>query len=201
DWASNSLSWQWVAGSNASKKYYANQDNINRYFFSDQKGTFLDTPYDKFDLLDVPDELSKTIKFGGVTEMSELPELDISSLEKGRKTLIYNYYNLDPNWYQEEDCQRILLMEPSFFRQYPVSKKCIDFTLRLSENIKDIQVFVSEFDELTRYINKEDIVFKEHPTNHHYKGKEEPRAWMFEVEGYFPSFFGFWKKCRKQIGK
>ena len=27
DWASNALSWQWVAGSNASKKYYANQAN------------------------------------------------------------------------------------------------------------------------------------------------------------------------------
>ena len=32
DWASNALSWQWVAGSNANKKYYANQDNINKYF-------------------------------------------------------------------------------------------------------------------------------------------------------------------------
>jgi len=26
DWASNALSWQWVAGSNSNKKYYANQD-------------------------------------------------------------------------------------------------------------------------------------------------------------------------------
>ena len=42
DWASNALSWQWVAGSNANKKYYANQDNINKYFNSSQKQTFLD---------------------------------------------------------------------------------------------------------------------------------------------------------------
>ncbi|MDP1843438.1 MAG: FAD-binding domain-containing protein, partial [Sediminibacterium sp.] len=31
DWASNACSWQWVAGANSSKKYYANQENINRY--------------------------------------------------------------------------------------------------------------------------------------------------------------------------
>ena len=37
DWASNALSWQWVAGTNAHKKYYANQQNINKYFHSRQR--------------------------------------------------------------------------------------------------------------------------------------------------------------------
>ena len=32
DLASNSLSWQWVAGTFSNKKYYANQSNINKYF-------------------------------------------------------------------------------------------------------------------------------------------------------------------------
>ena len=31
DWASNALSWQWTAGSFSSKKYYANQENINKF--------------------------------------------------------------------------------------------------------------------------------------------------------------------------
>ena len=31
DWASNALSWQWVAGTFSSKKYIANQENINTY--------------------------------------------------------------------------------------------------------------------------------------------------------------------------
>ena len=47
DWASNSLSWQWVAGSNSNKKYFANQDNINKYCLTTQKGTFLDLDYQK----------------------------------------------------------------------------------------------------------------------------------------------------------
>lgn len=201
DWASNALSWQWVAGSNANKKYYANQENINRYFSSDQKGTFLDIPYDKFDLMDIPEELSKTEVFEGLTELSELSELDTSLLDRDRKTLIYNYYNLDPNWHKQENYQRIYLLEPSFFREYPVNRKCLDFSLQLAENIKGIKVFVGEFHDLIRYVNADTIVFKEHPTNRHYRGMEEPREWMFEVDGYFPSFFGFWKKCKKQIGK
>ncbi|WKK67176.1 FAD-binding domain-containing protein [Lutimonas zeaxanthinifaciens] len=201
DWASNALSWQWVAGSNANKKYYANQDNINRYFSTDQKGTFLDISYDKFDELDIPEELSKTQRFEGATDLSNLPELKASSIDKNRKTLLYNYYNLDPNWHQDEDYQRVLLMEPSFFRQYPVSRKCIEFSLQLAENIEGVNVYVGEFEELKRYIKADYMVFKEHPTNHHYEGKEEPREWMFEVEGYFSSFFGFWKKCKKHIRK
>jgi deoxyribodipyrimidine photo-lyase len=30
DWASNACSWQWVAAANSQKKYYANQENINK---------------------------------------------------------------------------------------------------------------------------------------------------------------------------
>ena len=40
DLASNSLSWQWVAGAFSSKKYYCNQENINRYTNSEQTGSF-----------------------------------------------------------------------------------------------------------------------------------------------------------------
>jgi deoxyribodipyrimidine photo-lyase len=36
DIASNNCSWQWVAGAFSSKKYYCNQENINKYTFSNQ---------------------------------------------------------------------------------------------------------------------------------------------------------------------
>ena len=42
DLASNTCSWQWVAGSFSSKQYYCNQENINKYTGSNQTGTFLD---------------------------------------------------------------------------------------------------------------------------------------------------------------
>jgi deoxyribodipyrimidine photo-lyase len=62
-----------------------------------------------------------------------------------------------------------------------------------------VQVYVGEFDELNTKEELTNIHFKEHPFNKEYKGKEEPRDWMFDVKGYYPSFFAFWKKCKKQF--
>ena len=44
------------------------------------------------------------------------------------------------------------------------------------------------------------IYFKEHPTTKHYQGICEERDWLFpRVDGYFPSFFGYWKKCERLL--
>jgi len=197
DWASNALSWQWVAGSNSHKKYYANQGNINRYFFSDQRDTFLDVPYEKFEHMEIPEVLLET----EVPEFkTPLPEKTEITVDSKLPTLLYNFYNLDPEWKKDLLANRILLLEPSVFKAYPISKKSIDFMLGLSENIPDIQVYVGEFTELTQDHNLGTIYFKEHPLNKHYRGIQEPRDWMFDVKGYYPSFFGFWKKCKKELG-
>jgi len=196
DWASNALSWQWVAGSNANKKYLCNQDNINRYFNSTQKNTFLDISYDRFEHLPVPETLKTHLPFKLNTS---LPASNKISIVNDKRTLLYNYYNLDPNWHAGSDTQRILLLEPSFFNRYPVHQHCIDFVLALSENIPGIQVFVGEFNELAGLIETDKLIYKEHPTNRHYIGTEEERDWMFDVNGYYSSFFAFWKKCKKQL--
>jgi deoxyribodipyrimidine photo-lyase len=62
DWASNACSWQWVAGANSSKKYYANQENINRYTNTNQLNTYLDIPYEVLEGMETPDLLSETQK-------------------------------------------------------------------------------------------------------------------------------------------
>ena len=196
DWASNALSWQWVAGSNANKKYYANQDNINKYFSSSQKQTFLDVDYEQFSKLAVPDSLSENINFHPPTK---LPETESPKLKQGVKTLIYNYYNLDPNWHATEHAQRVLLLEPSFFASYPASPQCIEFMLQLANNIEGIQIVVGEFKVLADIVDSEHLIYKEHPTNQLYNGQAEARDWMFDVHGYYPSFFAFWKKCKKLI--
>jgi deoxyribodipyrimidine photo-lyase len=198
DWASNAFSWQWVAGSNSNKKYVANQDNINKYCNSNQKSTFLDVPYEAFDDFNVPDELKDLTNPEFETP---LPDSDEISVDTEKPTLIYNFYNLDPEWKKDEDVNRVLLLEPSVFKKYPVSKNSIEFTLALGQNISDLQIFVGEFDEfMTEHsISESDIYFKEHPLNHNYKGTEEPRDWMFSVKGYYPSFFKFWKKAKKEL--
>ena len=69
----------------------------------------------------------------------------------------------------------------------------------LSQNIKNLQIYVGEFDELLREYAIKEVYFKEHPTNKHYKGNQESRDWMFTISGYYPSFFAFWKKCKKEL--
>ena len=197
DWASNALSWQWVAGSNSNKKYIANQDNINTYFYSQQKGSYLDISYEELALADIPEQLMET----SLPDLrTELPDAVPLKIDPGRPTLVYNYYNLDPQWRTERAYNRVLLLEPSVFKRYPVSKRALDFAIELSTNIEDIQLFSGEFQELKNIIGEGEIIFKEHPLNTPtYEGTEDSRDWMFEPKGYQRSFFAFWKKCKKEL--
>ena len=197
DWASNALSWQWVAGANANKKYVANQENINKYCFTKQKNTFLDVSYAAFDDFNIPDVLRETAPLSLTTTLPESQEIFVDS---NLTTCIYNFYNLDPQWKKDENVNRILLLEPSHFQAYPISENSMNFMLDFcQENIPKIQVYVGDFDTLLSKYQLKNIHYKEHPLNAHYKGVETPRDWMFDVQGYYSSFFGFWKKCKKQL--
>jgi deoxyribodipyrimidine photo-lyase len=196
DWASNALSWQWVAGANSNKKYYANQENINKYCYSNQKETFLDLPYSAFENLEIPEILQEV---GLLDLTTPLPRALPIQIDASLPTLLYNLYNLDSLWKKGVVANRVLLLEPSHFEEYPVSQKTLDFVLALSENIENIQVFVGEFPDLKSTYPVGAVYFKEHPLNQHYKGIEESRDWMFPVEGYYRSFFAFWKKCKKNL--
>jgi len=197
DWASNSLSWQWIAGSNSNKKYFANQENVNKYCFTNQINTFLDIEYSEFQKFEIPEVLKQTHLLNLKTP---LPISDDIIINNSFPTLLYNFYNLDPAWKKNIKANKILLLEPSHFEEYPVCKKSIDFLTNLAkENIPSIQIYVGEFEDLIKNHLIKEVYYKEHPTNNHYEGKEESRDWMFEVNGYYPSFFTFWKKCKKQL--
>lgn len=196
DWASNALSWQWVAGANSNKKYYANQENINKYCYTNQKETFLDLPYSAFENLEVPERLKELSLLDLITP---LPDALPIQIDASVPTLLYNFYNLDPLWKKGAVANRVLLLEPSHFEEYPVSQKTLDFVFQLSKNIENIQVFVGEFHDLKNTYHLGEVYYKEHPLSKHYKGIEESRDWMFPVEGYHRSFFAFWKKCKKNL--
>ena len=195
DWASNACSWQWVAGANSSKLYLANQENINKYSKTNQAKTFLAIPYEQIAVMETPKILLQYQQF----EFEfQLPQPTTVKVDKQLPTFIYNYYNLDPLWHKDEKGNRILLLDPSIFKLYPVSKKCIDFMLELSKNIEDIQVYVGSFHELVGEFKLDKVFFKEHPFNFDYKGTEESRDWIApDVSGYYPSFFNYWKKVQK----
>ncbi len=196
DWASNALSWQWVAGAFSSKKYYANQENINKYCNTNQRGSLLDKSYEELAVLDLSSSFDDNIELILETQLPHQTELKIN---KDLSTYIYNFYNLDCKWDVDVHANRILLLEPAFFKQYPVCDRTIDFVINLSKNIEGVQLFTGSFDDLLQQVNPSSLHFKEHPTNKHYKGVEHSREWMFEnTVGYYPSFFSYWNKASKK---
>lgn len=199
DLASNTCSWQWVAGTFSSKQYFCNQENINRFTGSRQTGSFLDRGYDGFPMTELPGSLQTTVAPEWKTE---LPETNLPLLDRQKPLLVYNSYNLDPNWRKDMDANRILLLEPSFFKQFPVSEKVIAFILGLAENIPGLQVYSGELSSIPGLHELPAIFSKEHPAFNYYPGKKDARDWLFPgISGYHPSFFSFWKKCERELQK
>jgi deoxyribodipyrimidine photo-lyase len=177
DWGSNALSWQWVSGTFSNKKYIANQENINRYTHTNQRGTYLDQEYESLAIASVPEVLREQIAaesvlpwgacdatslqlavtkyglpmFGLGSSMKDNTMLAIASLENqvvGNRIVIHNYHLLDPLFQSSLPGTRLLLLEPSVFERYPIASQCIDFMLSLAMEIPNVQVFVGEFDDL-----------------------------------------------------
>jgi deoxyribodipyrimidine photo-lyase len=203
DLASNTCSWQWVAGSFSSKKYYCNQENINKYTNSSQRHTFLDHSYEVISETEVPAELKESIDNQLTTQ---LPATTAISVSGQKPILLYNHYNLDPSWHSELDADRILVLEPSHFEKFPVSQQVIQFVLDLSKNINGLQLYVGELKDLWGQLGMNEkeasnlVIHKEHPAFLHYPGRCESRNWLAPaVQGYFPSFFAFWKKASRQL--
>ncbi len=201
DIASNSLSWQWVAGAFADKKYVFNQENVNKYTRSHQRNTFLDKSYEEIRAMPLPAVLKDSREFELKTK---LPVTGIPTLDTNKPTLLYNSYNLDPDWRSGEDVNRVLLLEPSHFEKNPVSEGVMAFILDLSKNIAGIQVYAGEAEAIAGIYEKaaalpaDFLISKEHTAFTHYPGVKDRRDWMFpEITDATKSFFAYWKQCRK----
>jgi deoxyribodipyrimidine photo-lyase len=199
DLASNTCSWQWVAGTFSSKQYYCNQENINKYAGTVQQNTFLDKSYDELPVMDIPIGLKEPKALSLKTNLPDKSEL---RLDFTIPLLLYTSYNLDPSWKKDIKANRVLVLEPSHFEQFPVSDKVINFIMALSNNIKDLQILVGQVSEIPSLHVFPVIYSKEHPAFKHFPGVKEERDWLFpEVKGFHNSFFSFWKKCERMLKK
>jgi len=154
-----------------------------------------------------------------IKKTNESKIFDINQVLPNKPFCIYNSFNLDPLWHADEEANRILLLEPNHFEQFSVVEKVVQFIIDLATtNIPGIQIFVGNYEAFIQAIqtkpinekvdadivitdnNKPIIYFKEHPTTQHYQGVQEERDWLFpQVNGYYPSFFGYWKKCERYL--
>ncbi len=196
DWASNHFSWQWVGGALTGKRYIANQDNINFFTGTEQTGSFLDKSYDQLSALENVDSLSKQAE---IELQTVLPENTMPKLEAGRPVLLYNNYNLDPMWHITENYERVLLLDPSHYKYYPVSGNVLKFTLELARNIRGIQIYTGSFTDLVREYPDARFFAKEHPLFNYPGTTVEPREWLApDVRGDYPSFSKYFKAVTKK---
>ncbi len=197
DLASNTLSWQWVAGTFSAKKYYCDQSNINQYCHTLQRNTFLDVPYEQLPHVPVPAVLQEH----SIPQLETiLPDTPAPLLRYDRPLLIYNAYHLDPQWRADMDANRVLLLEPEHYRQYPVSQRVLSFILQLAENIPGIQVFCGSVDQLLHTGSFPQVFAKQHPTSEHYPVMKDEPQWLFpQVDKVPGSFMSYWKKCEKYL--
>ena len=208
DLASNTLSWQWVAGSFSSKKYFANQGNLNKYSKTQQIGTFLDKEYSELVSLNQPSELQEFLTENDLGLKTDLSKDNIQSLTNikyldlkdiAEDVFIFHPWMLDPNINVKK--QSILFLEKSHFANFPISQKRLKFILDLATNLDIDGLYIGEVEDLK---NKK-VSSKYYPAIENWKQYSNieilPRDYMFRnVEGYFGSFFSYWKKCLKSLG-
>ncbi|GAB5557341.1 MAG: hypothetical protein SchgKO_15540 [Schleiferiaceae bacterium] len=195
DWASNALSWQWVAGSSRNKTYFFNQENLNKYWKSYQTQTFLDKSYEELEDAEIPNELSETASW---KMESSLPSSQTLPKDDGRPVVIYTTYNLDPHWLSDVDAHRIFLWEPSHFAQYPVANTVVNHFLEAAKNLDQHSVYVGEFEELKSHFSG-DIHFKRHPFSKHFRGISHEFDRLHSSAKNHRSFFSFWKEAQPHI--
>lgn len=222
DMASNTFSWQWVAGTFSNKKYVANQENINKYDLKNREiGTYLDTDYDNLYDAKLPNGMLSSATFDLVTDFTNLEDKNINSkvyfeflkntINKNKKTILYHIWNLDPTWLEGEDVNRILVIEKSILESCPMSIKRIDFILNLARNMSDKYadfniVLVDDDDAFKKLLEVVDInntIYKEYTFCSHWSEvfgiKSVDRDWLYPDYSWGSGgFMNFWSKVYKK---
>ncbi len=208
DLASNTLSWQWVAGSGAAKPYLADQTNLNRFSDTHQSGTFLDRAHASLLSDPVPETLRESVPLDlRVT----LPDLPVPRFDPGRPLLVYHPWALDPTWRADDEAERWLLLEPSLFERHPWSPLRLAWVLAAANGVPGLQIAVADAPALLRARAADaaagraaSLRHRAHPAVAHWPGPSDPAATAFAqrwTSASAPrSFSAFWKQVAPQAG-
>lgn len=194
DLASNMLSWQWVAGTNAGKRYVAHQKLINACGNTAQVDTFLTMDRAAIGTGHVPDVLQETMPFSYTMSYPTSEEYDQSASD----ILLYSPWTLDPNWRRESAGERLLLLEPRWFDRFPVSPSVLRFIITVARtHIPGIKVVVANASDLRRQPHAR-LYSRHYPATVQWPGEQDPAPRLFPaVTGYYSSFFKYWRACEQ----
>jgi len=194
DLASNTLSWQWVAGTFSNKRYLANQENINKYSKRSQEGTFLDCSYETLATIDVPVKLKDR---QSVLYFTEPPGNPIQ-LNPG-PVAIHSIWNLDSAWRTDIN-QHILFVDDDFHRVWPMSVNRWQFIQHWAQKIPNLTIMRGTAGELQAACEGRDTFLQEYPACRNWAKVTDERPWLFQLPSKpFNSFFAFWNQVKKSV--
>lgn len=197
DLASNSLSWQWVAGTFSQRKYIANQENLNRFSGTEQYGTFLDMSYEALADCAVPAELEKRTD---TIFTNEFPQSSVGPLtDSDESVFLYSIWNLDHEWQRALHGRRVLWIDPDMHREFALSPLRWKFIKHWADAIDGLDIFVGSQEQLfPAGVDHMKIHTREYPATAHWPGERDERNWCFEhPPGPLKSFTNYWKKTRQ----
>jgi len=197
DFASNHLSWQWVAGSYTGKAYLPQQDNINKYSKTKQPGSYLDKPYEVLEKMEIPPELMEiTNILPSFDAILPLSTINVQDLSNEPEILLYSPWTLDPDWLPQSKAPRVLLIDEGMFRN-TYSQNVLDSIMWFANEIKDIKILCAEPHALSG-LHKQ-ISRKDYPGTIDWPGRVEKPELLYSAipEKFYPSFSSFWKQVEK----
>lgn len=197
DLASNTLSWQWVAGTASSKRYVANQDNVNKYGAGRQHDTWLDVPYSDFDgHFPTPDIMQARRD----TDLpSEPPGEPVSALSGDDTVALHSLWHLDPEWRRDVETH-ILFIDRSLDVAWPFSPKRWTLVQHWADRC-GARLVCGELGELVDALTGRDVLRVEYPACDDWPGEVEPRRWLYpSPEDDMRSFSKYWKQVRGSVG-
>ncbi|MFK7893443.1 MAG: FAD-binding domain-containing protein [Granulosicoccus sp.] len=195
DMASNTLSWQWIAGTFSHKKYFANQANINKYSSSKQTDTWLDVPYEAFDDFLLPEHMQA--RSGSSSGAELIPGEPVTPISG--KLALRSIWNLDPQW-QRHVKQHVVFVDTDWYAHWPMSQNRWAFIMHWADVCKARLVY-GTLQQLKRCTFDADVVRQEYPACAHWPGKVTERDWLYPLpDDSFPSFSRYFKQVKSHVG-
>ncbi len=199
DYASNHLSWQWVAGSYTGSAYLPQQDNINTYTRTKQTGTYLDYAYEYLATMAVPHQLSDiTATLPAHASQPLAPSITYDELQAAEKLLLYSPWTLDPLWRPDERSERVLIMPADTFATGSFSQNVMASIAHFSATIPDLKTIYLDHEAIGA-LKAQAMFRKDYPGIQDWPATVDPPELLYpNVEPkFYRSFSSFWKQANK----
>ena len=194
DLASNTLSWQWIAGTFSHKQYVANQDNVDKYSATQQPGSWLDIPYEAFDNFSPPAHMLQRCTPEYEQVVPGEPITDLSG-----ELALRSVWQLDPAW-QADIAQHVIFIDTELLQQWPMSRQRWTFIEHWAQHC-GARICHGTVPQLHSACQSANVTREEYPACKLWPGNVLERDWLYPMpEQSFNSFSQYFKQVKHHVG-